>query len=342
MHNKVELALRPGAEPLSWTEFCDTHPRYSIALDGYVYGMSQFDATGPWITLDHHGDVDRFSSRATCAQVWLCLRQGLFETFCDDMGHRAWVYANDCDEDVCLSWFLLRNPQFALMPLNARLQHLVQAVDLLDTTAGMALLPLNLRLMREIAWVFDPYRRARLQSAFDQPSASFQRKVIDSVGGRIKRYLIGKSEMLPLNTRYKRIGGGCGWAMVREMGAQSRMGMVADGIRAYVSVRSRRDGNWTYVLGRVSPFVPFDVLAILQALNEAEDARNGTWGGGNLVGGSPRRNGSKLSPQVVTRIVNGVVSRSTHSQLSHEELTSSAAADSWQYHRPGSKVVVSL
>jgi hypothetical protein len=85
--------------------------------------------------------------------------------------------------------------------------------------------------------------------------------------------------------------------------------MIADGIRAYVSVRPIADSAWSYSIGRVSPFVAFDVLAILRELNAAEDAERGTWGGGNLVGGSPRLRGSVLPPPEVTRIVNRVVGR---------------------------------
>lgn len=317
--DNVLLMLSPGAEPMSWADFRNTHPRYSIALDGYVYGVSRFDGTGPWLTLDHHGDVERLATRATCAQVWLCIRQGLFEVFRNEAGHQALVYANDCDEDVCLSWFLLRNPRSACVTSQSRLERLVQAVDLLDTTAGMGLHSLDPAYMSEIAWVFEPYRRARSQKALDQPSPVFQRLVVDSVEARIKKHLNGSGEMLPLNTRYKRLSSGHGWTMVREVGAQSRMGMVADGIRAFVSVRPRKDGNWNYVLGRASPFIPFDMLAILQALNEAENVRNGTWGGGNMVGGSPRLKGSSLNPRIVAQIVNRVVGMSAHAYAVSEQ-----------------------
>jgi hypothetical protein len=306
----VVLRLRPGAEPLSWWEFCETHPPYSIALDGYVSGIARYDGRGPWLNLDHHADVERLAARATCSQVLMCIRQGLFEAFRDATGRRAAVYANDCDEDVCLSWFLLQNPEMGCQLSHTRLDHLVQAVDLLDTTAGASLHPLNENLMGEIAWVFEPYRAARMQGALDQPQSDVQNKVIEAVCDRIREHLADKGGTLPLDRRYERIRRGIGWSMVREIGPQSRAGMVADGIRAYVSVRPRMDGSWTYSIGRVSPFVPFDVPVILRELNEAEDPHRGTWGGGNLVGGSPRLHGSRLHPREVTRIINRVVTRS--------------------------------
>lgn len=302
----VVLTLRPGAE-FSWPEFCQTHPAYSIALDGYVSGVSRYEGRGPWLNLDHHAEVDRLATRATCAQVWMCLRQGLFDAFRDDRGPRAQVFANDCDEDVCLSWFLLENPHIASGPSRARLRRLVHAVDLLDTTAGACLRPIGDRLASEIAWVFEPYRRLKLDGGLNQASADRQRLVIDSVGRRIVDYLENKGQSLARDTRYERLGGGQGWALVREIGSESRVGMIADGIRAYVSVRRLSGAAWAYSIGRVSPFVPFDVPHILRELNAAEDPQRGTWGGGNLVGGSPRLYGSALPPPDVSRLINCVL-----------------------------------
>jgi hypothetical protein len=316
--NNVVLSLHPGAEPLSWSEFCETHPPYSIALDGYVDGISRFTRRGPWLTLDHHADVDRLSARATCSQVLMCIRQGLFEAFRDEHGYRVTAFANDCDEDVCLSWFLLQNPQVSYLPSHTRLDRLVQAVDLLDTTAGASLHPLDRALMSELAWIFEPYRQARVQGALDSPLADLQRQVITAVSHRIHMHLMDKGGIVPVDVRYERLGGGIGWSMVREIGSQARAGMVAAGIRAYVAVRQRSDGAWAYSIGRVSPFVPFDVLAILRELNAIEDPVRGTWGGSNLVGGSPRLQGSALNPKEVTRIVNGVLDGSLRRPLRAE------------------------
>lgn len=68
-------------------------------------------------------------------------------------------------------------------------------------------------------------------------------------------------------------------------------------------MRKRPDGNFTYVFGRMSHFIPFDVEYILNKLNEIEQCVDDKYGGGNLVGGSPRVSGSKLNPDQMFKIV---------------------------------------
>lgn len=302
--SNISLSMRPEVTPLRWEEFCATHGPYTIALDGYVISRSRFDLVGPRLNLDHHAEVDRLATRATCAQALLAIRQGLFECFRDEHGPRAEVCVNDCDEDVCTSWFLLAHAELAASGKCPPLDQLVSLVDLLDTTAGVCPIPTDLSPLKELAWVFAPYHSFRRAGELDRRQAEGHRGVVAEVSARIERHLSGRGGSYPLDGRYERLGGGPGWAMIREIGAQARITAAADGIRAYVAVRERPDGRWAYVLGRTSPFVPFDVPALLHTLNEAEGVVKGRWGGSDLVGGSPRVRGSKLSPPEVERLVN--------------------------------------
>jgi hypothetical protein len=292
--------------PLTWEKFCTSTGPFAVALDGYVAAGPRFDPTGPRVNFNHHEEVDRLATRSTCAQVLLAIRQDFFQCFRDDEGPRAEVFANDCDEDVCTSWFLLKYGSYAEHVLNPALNRLVAIEDLLDATAGAYPLPEDLASVQELTWVFEPYRRLRLSGQLDEHEADVYLGVVTEVEQRILRHLAGRGQSLPLDTRYQRIGGGPGWAMLREVGAQARTGAFRDGVRAYVSVRRRPDGQWVYVVGRMSPFVPFDVPAVLKALNDAEGNPTDHWGGGNTVGGSPRVSGSRLTPDEVTRIINGV------------------------------------
>lgn len=303
--SSISLCMRPEVAPFGWEEFCATHGPYTIGLDGYVAAGSWFDPTGPRLNLDHHTEVDWLATRATCAQALLAIRQGLFECFRDEHGPRAEVCVNDCDEDVCTSWFLLTQPDLAAPGKCPPLDRLVSLVDVLDTTAGAYPIPADLSLLKELAWVFAPYQCFRRSGELDRRQPEGYRGVVAEVSSRIERHLAGRGGSYPLDGRYERRGGGGpGWALIREVGAQARIGATADGIRAYVAMRERADGRWAYVVGRTSPFVPFDVPAILRALNDAERVTKDRWGGSNLVGGSPRAQGSKLSPREVERVIN--------------------------------------
>ena len=189
--------------------------------------------------------------------------------------------------------------------MNPLLNRLVMMEDCLDATAGAYPFPKDLPVLRELAWVFEPYRQFRLSGQLDKKDSQAYRSIIEDVEGRIGRHITGSGQEIPLDTRYERIGGGTGWTMVHETGAQARTGMFADGIQAYVSVREQGGGRWVYTVGRMSTFIPFDCSTIFHRCNEAEGvvSKEDRWGGSEMVGGSPRIQGSKLSPEEMTKIV---------------------------------------
>jgi hypothetical protein len=233
----------------------------------------------------------------------MAIRQGLFQTFRTEAGPEAHAFVNDCDEDVCLSWFLLKHHHWAGQAMNPLLNRLVALEDALDSTAGAYPFPVDLPALRELAWVFQPYREFHLGGGLDKREAVSYTAVIEDVEGRIGRYLTGKGDELPLDTRYERIGGGTGWVMVKEIGSQARTGMFADGIQAYCSVREKAPGRWVYTIGRLSPFIPLDLPKLTATLNELEGCTEDRWGGGNTIIGSPRNSGSKLSPEELSKII---------------------------------------
>ena len=289
---KIELKMDPRTPPRSWKEFCAETPAYSIALDGFVADGPKFDPKGPHINFNHHEKVDRMTTRATCSQVLVAIRQGLFDCF----NQRALVWANDCDEDVCLAVFLLRHPHMVAQIMNPRLNRLVSIEGLLDSTAGAYPFPKHLPALEELSWVFNPYRDFRLSGRIEDKDADEFAEIVDLVGGRISRYLKHTNGSLPLDTRYERIGGGEDWAMIREIGAQGRTGAFHDGIRAYMSVRDRPDGNHTVTIGRMSIFVDFATWNICRLLNRLEGTTRSSdrWGGADNIIASPRIAGTKL------------------------------------------------
>jgi len=312
----ITLEMRPKDPPLSWASFVSETPSFSIALDGYVNEGPRFDQNGPHINFNHHEGVSRLETRATCAQVLMAVRQGLFRCFRKDDAPHATVYVNDCDEDVCTAFFLLKHGWLSNHAMNPLLNRLVAIEDLLDATAGAYPFPADLPALRELAWIFEPYRRVRLSGELDKKDAATYRGVVEDVENRILRHLMGNGDEIAIDPRYERLGGGSGWAMIEEIGAQAKTGVLSDGIYAYVAVRQRPDGRWTYVVGRMSLFIDsFQVPAILEALNAAEGTvdKPDRWGGGDTIGGSPRVAGSKLTPDEVASIVGEVVSSRTRS-----------------------------
>lgn len=305
----IQLHVEPKTPAMSWEQFCATKPAFSIALDGYVYGGPKFMKTGPYANFNHHEDVDRLSTRATCAQVLMAIRQGFFDTFRNGFKDTIHVYVNDCDQDVCMAVFLLRHGVVSGTVVNPILNRLVFLEDMLDTTAGAYPFPVEMEVLQELAWTFKPYTDFRLSGGLGRRNASEFEAIIELVEKRLEKTINGRGERVELETDYDVIGGGSGWSMVEEKGAQARTAMFGKGIRAFVSVQKRSDGRFQYSIGRMSTFVPFDIPGILAALNEAEGCGEDRWGGADTIGGSPRVAGSRLTPKEVETIINQYLAR---------------------------------
>ena len=317
----LNLIVEPNTPSLSRKEFCDTKKGPAIALDGYVYGGPFYCRKGPHINFNHHERVDRLATRATCAQVMLAICQGLFHTLDDDKGEpQGDVYVNDCDEDCCTSWMLLKHGKKILKLLDetdlerqhviTRLNRLVWKEDLLDATAGAYCFRPERPIIQKIAWIFKPYRIFRLAGGTrEHRDADSFRAVMDAVENRILQYIEGQGKSIILETNYERIGGGKNWVMVREIGMHARTGMFVDGIRAYVSVRRRANGMHDYTIARMSLFIKFPVSRFQNRFNKIEKCERDKWGGSDICIGSPLVAGSNLSPAFVEKEINRILAR---------------------------------
>jgi hypothetical protein len=301
----IELIVNPMVNGMSWNDFCTTSQMYSVALDGYVSAGPCFDETKVLVNFNHHEFVDRLATRATCAQVLMAIRQGMFTKFRDEFGPKATVYVNDPDEDVCTAWFLLHNYHMVIGTMNPMINKLVSMEDALDATAGAYPFPADLPSLKELAWVFEPYRHFRLNGGLDKRDAASFRSIIYDVEHRIMQHVTGHGSSIPLDMRYNVIGGGKGWIMVEEIGAHARTGMFGNGVQAYVSVRKRPDGKWIYTIGKLSSFIPFNLIKLTELLNEEDKSvcLTDRWGGGNNIMGSPRTNGSSLDPDTLSKLI---------------------------------------
>jgi hypothetical protein len=297
---------------LSWQDFINSKPKFSIALDGYVKGPPQFLIQGPFANFNHHEGVARIATRSTCAQVYFYICLGLLDTFQKTGEPRANVYINDVDQDVCLSCWLLKNSDKLIkLRIDSVLFQLIMFEDILDASAGAYPINPERPLLRKQAWIYEPYTRARADGSLYRMSETDMLKILWSVCDRIDSAVLGQSEEIDLDTMFKTIGGGDGWQFIIEKGTYARTRLFSEGVKAYVSLLERQDDSYAYTIGKMSPFIKFPIVRIYEALNKAENltTRDNRWGGSPIIGGSPRKTGSRLSPENIEKIINDCIKR---------------------------------
>jgi hypothetical protein len=303
----IQLIVRPLDAPLSWEEFCNRSQPYSVALDGYVNEGPRQDLIAPRVNFNHHEGVERDATRATCGQALMAMRMGFYRRFCNAKGPHAFVWVNDCDEDVGSAWTVLNNPDVVCGSSKPVLNRLIGMVDHLDSTAGAYPYDVTLQSYRNLNWSFHPYREFRTSRQIDRRDPDDFRRIILETESRLLACVHGHGGEMDLDMSYKTLYKGPEWTLFKEEGHQGRIGAFRDGVSAYVIVWEREEGGWAYTIGRISQFIPFDVPAIVAAFNETEGDSSRQWGCGNTVGGSNRSNGSRLSPETVISIVDRVV-----------------------------------
>ena len=295
----IKLHIEPRTV-MTWEEFQQIKPPYSVALDGYVNDATQRNPQGPYANFDHHSHVDRISTRSTSEQIHLEINLGLFDTFRQNGKPCMNVFVNDCDEDTTISTWLLMNHERVVYHADPLINKLVFCGGLLDCTAGSYPFGETAQL-HKMAWIFEPYRKARQEQRMSKMDEGEMRAIFESVLYRITEYSLGNGEKAEIHNQYKVLSGGNGWVLVKETGTSARAAMFTAGISAFVSVLS----PGRYVIGRKSMWTPFPIEKIYTALNDVEGKNS--WGGSNTIGGSLRGDGSSLSPEQITDVINAIV-----------------------------------
>lgn len=284
-----------------WDEFKTT--KFGIALDGYVYGPPKFDIEMPCANFNHHEEVDRLSTRSTCSQVLIAIRQGLLEAFKKNDKVNIEVFVNDCDQDVCLSWFILNNSWMSENVINPKINKLVHLEDMMDTCAGSYPFPIDLPALEEMEWVFEPYTRFRLNGGLDKKNPADYKSIIVDVENRILQYVSGAGKKVELDTRYDILYQSDDIVVVNEIGAAARLALLSSGIKIFISARKRTDNKWQYSIGKISKYIPLNLMDVVNTLNATESDKTDKWGGAETIIGSPRKNGSELHPELVRDIL---------------------------------------
>ena len=307
---QIELHACPGVV-ITWDDFCASHPPFSIALDGYVDGVPSFDSSGPYANFDHHFGVNRLATRSTAGQVLVAVSLGLFDAFCKDGAPFANVYVNDCDQDVCLSYWMLAHPdQVRQFRPEMDIAKLIIGEDFLDATAGAYPIHPNRPMLRKLAWVFEIYEDARSSGRLAEMDDVEMKTLIEQTCDRITALSAGQGLEVEVKGKYTILGGGNGWKLVRESATYARTMLFADGVRAFVAVRDRSNGRFDYSIGKMSPFVMFPINEIYNKLNQLEGCDDDRWGGSDTIGGSPRQNGSGLAPKEIEDVINTLLAES--------------------------------
>ncbi|MEF2175961.1 MAG: hypothetical protein V3575_05790 [Candidatus Absconditabacteria bacterium] len=308
--SNYNIIANPG-KVINWDEFIHQTPTCSIALDGYVFGAPTFDPIGLYINFNHHEGVDRLSTRCTASQIFIALKQGLSKSFKQNGNTFFNIYLNDPDQDTCLAVWLLKNYKIVEgidMPLeqDKRLRLLLSVEDMLDVTGGCYRVDPESSIMKQIAWIFKPYTDARLSGIVNSLENDSTLKIIERVCDRIDLYLNGNAKEIDLDTRYEVIGDFKWGTVFQEIGTYSKLKLINDGKEFLISFIKNQDGTYRYTLLKKSPFIPISLDSLYEKLNliESKDKMSfDCWGGSNIVGGSPRISGSKITPKEMIQIV---------------------------------------
>ncbi|MBI4812093.1 hypothetical protein HY798_01405 [Candidatus Falkowbacteria bacterium] len=296
--------MHPEMAPVSWDHFVANMPPRSIALDGFVYDPPEFDKNGLHINFDHHKGPPRSSMLCTSSQVLVGIREGLLDLFVPTGKEEVRVWMNDCDPDVALAWFAFSHTSQMRPSVAPALHRLFGHIQEMDRASGLVDIPSDLPIVGQCAWIFDPYWRFRLSGAIDTKDGAAHMSVLEDVSGRVLEYFASRGNIRPIDDRFEELGGGSGWVLMREIGPHARMRMANRGVRAFVSARQRSDNRWVYTVCRKSQYIWwFPVPEICEYLNALEDDGD-KFGGGDIIFGNARGNGSARDPKQIESAIN--------------------------------------
>ncbi len=301
----------------TWEQFIKESPPYSIALDGYVSGAPKYQPEGPRLNLNHHEDVDRYSTFCTSMQAYIKLKLGMYEKFKVNAQPHANIYINDPDQDSSLAAFILTNPEISLDIKNQKkIEELLHYEQLMDITGGMFPFDMKSKIMRQMAWIFEPYDSARISGKLYSMNADEMKNLMQDIFSRIKSHLDGKSHEIGLDNSYKILYGKLGdnFVLVRENSSYSRTKMIRDGIKSFaLLVKENENKTYKYTLGKISDFIPLSLPKLYDFLNKFENIKQedtDRWNGSQIIGGSPRIKGSKICPEKLFELIKNQIKNS--------------------------------
>ena len=273
-------------------------PNQSIALDGYCSGGPALDLSRQSFNFDHHDGCLRLVTRATCQQVMDALTLGLEVAGKD-------VYINDVDGDTVLSVWLLRHPEAIE---DQMIRELVESVGGIDAH-GPAYRALDGGVAMAFYGTVMAAERA-LRRSREYESCNLE-DLLDECGRALDLFVSAgcPPDEVPALPEFEVTHKGDNFVMATGQGFLFS-GLYAAGHNRAVAYDELSEGKWRYTIGKKSDLVggfPIGPGAkagtLLHSLNELEKG----WGGGSSIGGGPRE-GSKLSPDLVFKVIQDLLS----------------------------------
>jgi hypothetical protein len=283
-------------------------PSGTIFLDGAAQGEPFIDATRDVYNLDHHEGCVRAFTLATCEQAIVLLRRGL------DLRRRDFtIHANGVDLDTVLAiWVLLNHLRLgaASAAVRTRILPLLRLEGNIDALGfGCEELcalpePLLTETRRALAALVDRERAAKARGFGKDPLAfvASQLRAIDRIayaGEEIETPLeieeLARGELAGLGVAVVCRADGGVYEVEREL-------RRLHGDRLALLVLQKDAA--TYSLRAASPAAGARLERVYAWLNQADPGSGGSrsdnrWGGAGEIGGSPRRRGTKLSPEEI-------------------------------------------
>jgi hypothetical protein len=231
---------------------------------------------------DHHASVPRYFYDCAAKQVLVATGEGLWSHLMPGAeSGTVHVHIVRVDEDVALAVALLEEPRLCASPA---IRRLVEIEDVLDRSGGTSCGDATHEELATNAWVFEPCHLDREAGSLEANAAT---DVLRAVADRVRAVAMGRGDSLDIagdvTVRHSRGP----VALVDERGLFARLALKPEGIEAYVTERSE-GGRRIVTIGLTGAFVPVDLFAVYDTLNELEGPLDhDRWGGSSHIGGSP-------------------------------------------------------
>jgi membrane protease YdiL (CAAX protease family) len=281
----------------------------SIFLDGVAQGAPFIDAERRVFNLDHHADCVRQFTLSSCEQALVLVRRGL------DLRERSWtLYANEPDLDTVLALWVLLNAMHVTDNAQVRdaITPLVRVEGTLDVHGrdriDLAALPPP-ALEAALSHLDELHRSeqaARRGGSWEHADPlAFTAEQLRAIDGAVfpAEYFEG----------FRHVE-----ALARAELSDHRIAVVCSSDRGIyeaeedlkrlygkrLGIVALQKEPHVYTLRQVDAFLPGNLEAAYARLNILDPAvRSGSgrnrWGGSAEIGGSPRRTGTRLSPQEI-------------------------------------------